>query len=73
MNNYVFTANVGDSRAILARKLADKWVAIPLSYDQKPENPKEKERIVKAGGRVEPYKDDREGFIGPYRVWHKFE
>ena len=28
---------------------------------------------MKAGGRVEPYKDDRDGFIGPYRVWHKFE
>ena len=43
----------------MARKLNDKWVAIGLSNDQKPENPKEKERIVKAGGRVEPYKDDR--------------
>jgi len=28
---------------------------------------------VKAGGRVEQYRDDREGFIGPYRVWYKYE
>jgi serine/threonine protein phosphatase PrpC len=33
VNNCVFTANVGDSRAVLARKLSDKWVAIALSYD----------------------------------------
>lgn len=73
VNNYIFTANVGDSRAILCKKINEKWVAVPLSYDQKPENPKEKHRIVQAGGRVEPYKDDREGFVGPHRVWFKFD
>ena len=37
------------------------------------ENPKEKERIIKAGGRVEPFKDERCGFVGPYRVWFKHD
>ena len=33
INNSVFTANVGDSRAIMCRKIKDKWIAVPLSYD----------------------------------------
>lgn len=73
INNNVFTANVGDSRSIIGRKVNEKWIAVPMSYDQKPENPKEKQRILAAGGRVEPYNDDREGFVGPHRVWHKKE
>lgn len=27
------------------------------------------QRILKQGGRIEPFKDDDEGFIGPPRVW----
>lgn len=45
----VICANAGDSRAVLCKK----GVAVPLSEDHKPENPEEKERIVKAGGFVE--------------------
>ena len=72
-NDVIYTANVGDSRAIIGRKQNGKWIALPLSYDQKPENPKEKERILRNKGRVEPYRDDREGFVGPYRVWFRHE
>ena len=32
-NDVIYTANVGDSRAILCRKLNEKWIAINLSYD----------------------------------------
>jgi len=28
---------------------------------------------LKCGGRVEPFKDDRDGFVGPHRVWFKYE
>lgn len=49
---YIITANVGDSRAVLSR--AGK--AIPLSNDHKVENPKERARILASGGQI---KDDR--------------
>ena len=49
------------------------WEQIELSVDQKPENPLEKERIIKAGGRVEQYRDDAGTLVGPYRVWKKTE
>jgi protein phosphatase 1G len=48
-NNEVICANSGDSRGVLCRK----GVAVEMSYDHKPENPEEKDRIVKAGGFVE--------------------
>lgn len=46
----VFIANAGDSRAVLCRDA----LAKDLSEDHKPEDEKEKERIVKAGGEVTP-------------------
>lgn len=73
VGNNLFTANLGDSRSILVCRRNNQWVVKPLSEDQKPENPIEKERIIRSGGRVEQYKDDRDGFIGPYRVWFKYE
>ena len=39
--------------------------AYELSTDHKPNRPSEKERIVKAGGRV----DRDEKNLGPYRIW----
>ena len=44
-----YSANIGDSRAVLCRG----GKAIPLSYDHKPEQPQESSRIEKAGGTVE--------------------
>lgn len=41
-------ANVGDSRAFLCRA----GVCVPLSRDHKPESPRERKRIILAGGRV---------------------
>jgi serine/threonine protein phosphatase PrpC len=43
------TANIGDSRAVLARD----GKSIDLTVDHKPESPSEKCRIEKAGGTVE--------------------
>jgi serine/threonine protein phosphatase PrpC len=45
-------AHVGDSRAVIARKQGGKFVSEDLTEDHKPNLPKEKERIEKAGGRV---------------------
>lgn len=54
---YLVCANVGDSRALLARGK----LCISLSDDHKPELPKERARIEQAGGSVAQ--------IGPcYRV-----
>jgi serine/threonine protein phosphatase PrpC len=41
-------ANVGDCRAVLS----DKGKAVQLTFDHKPNAPKEKERIEAAGGFV---------------------
>ncbi|KAI9101901.1 phosphatase 2C-like domain-containing protein [Phlyctochytrium arcticum] len=45
----IFTANAGDSRAVLSSN----GVAVALSFDHKPVNPDESQRIIAAGGFVE--------------------
>jgi len=51
-----YTANIGDSRAILIRNVTinnkTEISAIPLSIDQKPDTPTEKEYIEAHGGKV---------------------
>lgn len=64
----LITANVGDSRAILVKENGKK--IIPLSVDQKPNDPEELKRIVSNGGEVKQYEEDGE-VSGPYRVWKK--
>lgn len=49
------------------------WEAYELSQDHKPNNECEKRRIEKCGGRVEPAKDSFGRFVGPFRVWLKYE
>ena len=44
-----YTANIGDSRAVLCRSSK----SIPLSTDHKPDLPSEHNRIEKAGGYIE--------------------
>lgn len=48
-DNVLYVGNAGDSRAIICTK----GVAIALSEDHKPSNPKETQRIENAGGHVE--------------------
>lgn len=45
---HIVCANTGDSRAVLSRN----QVAVALSFDHKPYNPEEKERIENAGAAV---------------------
>ena len=67
--NKVISANIGDSRAVLARYQNGKWTAIDLSRDHKPNDKDEKERILAKGGRIESYKDENGEDFGPPRIW----
>ena len=49
----IIVANAGDSRTVLAKKVSEKYQAIDLSIDHKPELEEERLRIEKAGGFVE--------------------
>lgn len=68
VDDTLICANTGDSRAILYGTDGIR----ELSKDHKPELEGEKERIIANGGRVEKFNDGGE-YIGPYRVWLKYE
>ena len=61
-------ANVGDSRAIMVKGNS----VIPLSIDQKPDDPEESKRIIQNGGEISQFEEDGEK-SGPFRVWKKGE
>ena len=64
----ILCGNVGDSRAIMVK--GNK--VIPLSIDQKPDDPEESKRIKECGGEISQYEEDGEK-SGPFRVWQKGE
>jgi serine/threonine protein phosphatase PrpC len=66
--NHVTGVNIGDSRVILGKVEAGRMVAQDITFDHKPESPKEKERILACGGRVFAVEYD-DGVDGPPRVW----
>lgn len=69
IDDMMYIANVGDSRAVLARQGPNGQIqAVALSNDQKPERADEKARIIAHGGRVEPLPGPP-GECGPARVW----
>ena len=68
VGNRILCGNVGDSRAIMVK--GEK--AIPLSIDQKPDDPEESKRIKENGGEISQYEEDGEK-SGPFRVWQKGE
>ena len=71
----LFCINVGDSRCVLGKynKEKNEWIPLNLSRDHKPNDPKEKLRIINSGGRVESYMDEEGNYVGPERVWMKDE
>ena len=71
--NSIYTANCGDSRAVLGFKNEEgKWAYQSLSRDHKPGLEDEMQRIYQCGGRVEPYLIEGE-YMGPNRVWLRDE
>jgi len=68
LDDILICGNCGDSRAIVHTTEGIK----NLSLDHKPDNDGEKARIISSGGRVEKFNDGGE-YIGPYRVWLKYE
>jgi len=66
---WVAMANAGDSRAVIATENNGVLRCSPVSDDQKPDRPDERQRIEQCGGRVEPLFDEDGEAIGPARVW----
>jgi len=67
--NHLTGVNIGDSRVILAQEDDNgTLVAVDITFDHKPDSPKEKERILACGGRVFAVEYD-DGIDGPPRVW----
>lgn len=67
----LYGVNIGDSRVVVAKGCAEdksKIVAEEFTHDHKPDDPEEKKRIIKAGGRVFAVAYD-DGIDGPPRVW----
>ncbi len=69
----LWCANIGDSRAVLYSKEEGRWAITPLSQDHKPEMPSEAKRILLSNGRIEPFRDEEGGQLGPYRIWLREE
>jgi serine/threonine protein phosphatase PrpC len=67
--NHVTGVNIGDSRVILGKETENgRLAAQDITFDHKPDTPKEKERILACGGRVFAVEYD-DGIDGPPRVW----
>ncbi|KAG7355938.1 protein phosphatase 2C [Nitzschia inconspicua] len=66
--NHLTGVNIGDSRVILGREENGRIVPVDITFDHKPDSPKEKERILACGGRVFAVEYD-DGIDGPPRVW----
>jgi len=61
----LWTACVGDSRAVLGHRVGGSVIAKPLTVDQKPDHPEEERRIISCGG----YVTGESSQFGPARVW----
>ncbi len=65
-------ANVGDTRAVLARYENGQYNAINLSRDHKPKELDEMKRIINSNGRIKQYTDPKSGkAVGPEKIWLK--
>ena len=63
--NTLFSANAGDSRAVLYSARSIK----ALTEDHKPCLPVERRRVIEHGGRVDTIKGSKRQSLGPSRVW----
>ena len=70
--NKIITANLGNSRSVLAKFENGQYNAINLTRDHKPTESDEMKRILNSGGRIKQITDSRTGKnIGPERIWLK--
>ena len=67
----VILCYVGDSRFIIGKYDEKQWFSKDLSINHKPDLKLEKERILKSGGRIEPYLDENNEYYGLERLWLK--
>ena len=70
----LWVANAGNARAVLGRKSRSKdgrvgLRMVELSIDHTPRRHDECQRVIRRGGRVEPFKTAEGVAIGPPRVW----
>ena len=72
-NESLYSANVGDSRAIKGKYIAkeSKWKYDKLTRDHKATEQDEIKRIERFGGRISPFKEQNGSYAGPNRVWLK--
>ncbi|CAJ1905508.1 unnamed protein product [Cylindrotheca closterium] len=67
--NELTGVNIGDSRVIMGKQEGGgSMTPVEITFDHKPDSPKEKERILACGGRVFAVEYD-DGIDGPPRVW----
>ena len=72
LENKIICSNIGDSQCVLFYcSNEDRWTHEIISIIHKPDNPKEKERILEYGGLIHPYYDENGIFEGPDRVYVK--
>lgn len=78
-NQELYTANIGDSRAIIgtidkSKSTFHATVELrgrAITRDHKPDEADEAARVLSGGGRIDSFKDPEGGNIGPLRVWQQ--
>ena len=72
-NDKLICSNIGDSRCVLFKCTQnDKWSYINLSNEHKPTNEEEKKRILKNGGEIHPFIDEKGNYEDDIqRIWVK--
>ena len=72
LENKIICSNIGDSQcALFYCSNEERWNHEIISIIHKPDDPKEKERIIEMGGVVHPYYDENGVYEGPNRVYVK--
>ena len=72
LEDKIICSNIGDSQCVLFNcSNEERWTHEIISIIHKPDEPKEKERILEMGGDVHPYYDENGIYEGPNRVYVK--
>ena len=72
LENKIICSNIGDSQCVLfSCSNQDRWSYDIISIIHKPDEPKEKERILEMGGVIHPYYDENGIYEGPNRIYVK--